>query len=75
MNQQSIAPNETMQLHEILTFKNTCLTKSVTMSPLVSDDELKTILQQDANTSQKHIKELRDLMKKSNIATSENMKS
>lgn len=75
MNEQGIFPNETLQLHEILTFKNTSLTKAVTMSPLVSDDELKSILQQEAATSQKHLEELRDLMKKSNIGTSENMES
>lgn len=75
MNEQGIAPNESMQLHEILTFKNICLTKAVTMSPLVSDDQLKAILQQDVSTSQKHLKELIDLMKKSNIAISENMGS
>ncbi|EKQ57899.1 MULTISPECIES: hypothetical protein [unclassified Clostridium] len=75
MNQQGIAPNETMQLHEILTFKNTCLTKSLTMSPLVSDDELKSILQQEVTISQTHIEELRDLMKKSNIAVSEEVQS
>lgn len=75
MNEQGITPNETMQLHEILTFKNICLTKAVTMSPLVSDDQLKAILQQEASTSQKHIEELRDLIKKSNIAASENMES
>jgi similar to spore coat protein len=56
MNQQGFAPNETIQLHELLTFKNLCLTKSFTMSPLVSDDELKTILQQDVNKTQQHIK-------------------
>lgn len=75
MNKQGILPNETLQLHEILTFKNTSMTKAVTMSPLVSDNELKTILQQEAATSQKHLEELRDLMKKSNIAASENMES
>jgi similar to spore coat protein len=75
MNEQGIAPNETMQLHEILTFKNTCLTKSLTMSPLVSDDELKAILQQDVDTSQKHIEELRNLIEKSNIASSKNAES
>ncbi|MFT8342842.1 spore coat protein [Clostridium beijerinckii] len=71
MNDQSIAPNETMQLHEILTFKNTCLTKALTMSPLVSDEELKSILQQEVSVSEKHIEELRSLMEKSNIAFSE----
>lgn len=70
MNQKTLTPNETMQLHEILTFKNLCLTKSVTMSPLVSDKELKTILQNDVSTSKQHIEELSTLMKRSNIATS-----
>ena len=72
MNMQSMAPNETMQLHELITFKNLCLTKSFTMSPLVSDEELKSILQNDVNTSQQHINELRGFMEQSNLATSEN---
>ena len=72
MNMQSMAPSETMQLHELLTFKNLCLTKSFTMSPLVSDDELKSMLQQDVSTSQQHIKELRGFLQQSNIATPEN---
>jgi hypothetical protein len=58
MDQQTIAPNESMQLSELLTFKNLCLTKSVTMSPLVSDEELKAILQNDASTTKEHIREL-----------------
>ena len=75
MYQDSIAPNESMQLHEILTFKNLCLTKALAMSPLAVDDELKAILKQDVNTSEKHIKELRSLMDKSNCAASENTES
>jgi similar to spore coat protein len=74
MDQRTLAPAETMQLHELLTFKNLCLTKSVTMSPLVSDDELKCILQNDVSTSKEHIKELSGLMKHSNIATAEDRK-
>jgi similar to spore coat protein len=73
MNEQGFAPNETIQLHELLTFKNLCLTKSFTMSPLVSDDELKSILQQDISTSQQHIKDLKGLMEQSSIATSQNI--
>lgn len=75
MRQDSIAPNESMQLHEILTFKNLCLTKALAMSPLAIDDELKSILKQDVNTSEKHIKEIRSLMEKSNCAASENIES
>ena len=73
MQQQGLAPNETMQLHEILTLKNLCLTKSVTMSPLVSDDELKTILKNDIKTSEQHIKELRGYLEQSRIASPENI--
>jgi similar to spore coat protein len=67
MDQQSITPHETMQLHELLTFKNICLTKSVTMSPLVSDKELKAILQNDVSISKQHIQELSGLMEHSGI--------
>lgn len=75
MAQPGITPNETIQIHELLTFKNLCLTKSVTMSPLVSDAELKSILQQDVPTTQQHIKELRGLMEQSSIADSESIGS
>lgn len=57
-----IAPREALELHEILTFKNTCATKSASMAALVKDEELKTILEQDFTTSQEHIKELNELM-------------
>jgi similar to spore coat protein len=67
MDKKSIAPHETIQLHELLTFKNLSLTKSVTMSPLVSDAELKSILNQNASTTKQHIEELRGLMQQSTI--------
>lgn len=62
MDKQCIAPHESIQLHEILTFKNLCLTKSLTMSKLVSDEELKSILNEDATLGEEHIKELKALM-------------
>lgn len=71
MDQRAISPHESIQLHELLTFKNLTLTKSVTMTPLVSDKELKTIFQNEAATSKQHIQELSDLMKYSNMAASE----
>lgn len=75
MDQQAIAPHETMQLHELLAFKNLSVTKAVTMATLVSDEELKSILQNDVSTSKQHIKELSGLMKHSYIATSDRTKS
>lgn len=62
MDKQCIAPHESIQLHEILTFKNLCLTKSLTMSKLVSDEELKSILNQDSTLGEEHVKELKALM-------------
>ncbi|WP_249226458.1 hypothetical protein [Alicyclobacillus mengziensis] len=35
------ALHETLELHELLAFKNVCMTKSVTMPVLVSDESLK----------------------------------
>lgn len=64
MSLNGIAPHESIELHEILTFKNTCLTKDMTMSLLVSDDELKTILQNDLATTKNHIEQLKGFMKK-----------
>jgi len=58
----TIAPHEALELHELLTFKNVCATKSATMASLVKDEELKSILQQDFNLGREHIKELNDLM-------------
>ncbi|SNX75396.1 similar to spore coat protein [Bacillus oleivorans] len=50
--------HETLEVHELLTFKNLCLTKSSTMSVLAQDEELKTILSNDVTAGQQHIKQL-----------------
>lgn len=70
MDEQGFTLNESIQLHEILSFKNLCLTKSITMSPLVSDDELKSIIQKEITVSKAHIEELRGLMEELSITTS-----
>jgi similar to spore coat protein len=54
--------HETLDLHELLTFKNLCLTKSSTMSVLVQDEELKTILVNDAAAGQEHIRKLQGFL-------------
>lgn len=68
MQQQNLAPNESMQLHEILTLKNLSLTKLITMSPLVSDEKLKTILKENIKTTQNHIKELKGYLEQAMIS-------
>lgn len=69
---KSIAPHETFELHELLTFKNVCATKSATMSALVNDPDLKNMLQQDLSLSQGHIRELQNLIQKSEFVSTEN---
>ena len=54
--------HQTLDVHELLTFKNLCLTKSSTMSALVQDVELKTILSNDVTTGQSHIEQLQQFL-------------
>ena len=54
--------HETLDVHEILTFKNLSLTKTSTMSKLAQDPELKAILEQDAMTCSQHIKQIKKFL-------------
>ena len=54
-----LALHETLEVHELLTFKNLCLTKATTMSALAQDPELKDILANDVTTGTLHIEQLR----------------
>lgn len=53
-----LAMHEKLELHELLAFKSLCLTKAKTMQTLVSDENLKLILQKEAETAQRHIEQL-----------------
>lgn len=53
-----LALHETLDLQELLTFKNLCLTKAATMSKLAQDEELSAILVDDAATGVRHIQQL-----------------
>lgn len=68
MNNQFITPHETLQLHELLTLKNLSLTKAITMSPLVEDNELKSIMKENVSGEQIQIGELRAYMEQSYVA-------
>ncbi len=52
------ALHETLEMLEITTFKTVALTKAKTMQALISDMELKAILQRDVDTSTRHLEEL-----------------
>lgn len=59
--------HETLELHEIATFKSLCMTKSKTMQILVSDNDLKQILQQDVQLSTRQLQELNGLLSSVNL--------
>lgn len=50
-NQQTLAPHELMDIHEIMNFKTACLAKSKMMQGLVFDQDLKALMQKDVNQS------------------------
>lgn len=54
--------HETLEVHEILTFKSLCLTKSSTMSKLVQDTELQNILLKDVSTGTQDIQQLQEIL-------------
>ena len=59
---QGLALHEMMELHEVLTFKSVCMTKSKTMQGLVADEELKSLMQKDVEQSANAIHELQNLL-------------
>ncbi|WP_053363122.1 hypothetical protein [Bacillus sp. FJAT-27251] len=56
--------HETLDVHELVTFKNLTVTKSATMSKLVQDPELKAILDKEAVTGTRHIRNLQHFLTK-----------
>ncbi|MCM3702352.1 spore gernimation protein GerQ [Paenibacillus macerans] len=58
MNTQTLAPHESMDLHEMLNFKTLCLAKSKLMQGLVFDQELKDLMQKDVVQSIQAIQDL-----------------
>ncbi|MEI2329168.1 spore coat protein [Priestia megaterium] len=61
---RGLAMHETLEVHEILTLKTSCVTKGTAMLELVEDEELKKILEEDVQTSTEAIKELKKILKK-----------
>ncbi|MCM3032109.1 hypothetical protein SFC55_18625 [Niallia taxi] len=59
---RNLGLHESLELHELLTFKNTCLTKSTTMGTLAKDAALQDILNLDAAQSREAVEALRSLL-------------
>ncbi len=67
VNQQLLAPHETMEIHEMLNFKTICLFKSKMMQGLVFDQDLKALMQKDVEQSIKAISDLQSLYSRAPI--------
>ncbi|MCM3568280.1 hypothetical protein [Neobacillus mesonae] len=57
-----LALHETLDLHELLAFKNLCLTKTTTMSKLAQDEELRMMMEADAALGIQHIQQIQSLV-------------
>ncbi|MED1203632.1 hypothetical protein [Heyndrickxia acidicola] len=56
------ALHEVLEVHEMAAFKTTCLTKSKTMRALVTDQQLKDIMQKDIGLSTKQLQEYASIL-------------
>jgi len=57
---QNLGLHEGLEMHELLTFKCLCLTKSMLMQGFVTDQTLTEIMQDDVKMSTKHVEDLRN---------------
>lgn len=57
-----LAVHETLELHEVLTVKQSAYLKASMMEELAEDNELKKIIRKDARNSKKAIKEIQELL-------------
>ncbi|OIN65481.1 spore coat protein [Exiguobacterium sp. KRL4] len=63
MAKKELAIHETLEIHEILTVKQACLVKAYALSPLVKDENLKKLIEQDVKDCEQAIEELQKLLK------------
>ncbi|KLV24783.1 spore coat protein [Niallia circulans] len=69
MERNSLAPHESLDLHEVINFKTLCVAKSKLMQGLVFDEELKNLMQKDVNQSIQALRELQEVYKNVPFAT------
>ncbi|KKB33773.1 hypothetical protein [Bacillus thermotolerans] len=59
---KDLAMHEKLEVHEVLLFKTSCLTKTTAMLELVEDKKLKEIMKEDIEKSTKAVKDLRSIL-------------
>ena len=62
MAAKELALHEQLEVHEVLIFKTTCVTKSKMFVDLVQDKKLKEIIEEDLVLSEKAIKDLKKVL-------------
>ena len=67
MEHDKLAPNETMQVHEMLNFKTICMSTSKMMEGVVFDQDLKALLERDVQQSIQSIQSLQKLLAKAPV--------
>lgn len=72
MKTNGLANHETLELHEMLNFKTTCVIKSKMMSGVVFDQELKALMEKDVQQSIQALEYLQNFYKMPNPATEGN---
>lgn len=61
-NQRRLGIHEALELHELVTFKAVCASKSAAMMNIVSDSELRSLMQQDLEMAQQHIQRMQPFL-------------
>lgn len=59
---KKLAIHETLEIHEIMTMKQSCLVKAYAVSSLVKDDALKKLINQDIQDTEEALNELQTLL-------------
>ncbi|PSL41373.1 hypothetical protein B0H99_10255 [Planomicrobium soli] len=67
---KKLAIHETLEVHEVLTFKTACLAKNKLFVDMVQDKKLKEIIEEDTELSTKAVKDLRKILADANKQTS-----
>lgn len=64
MTQPSLSPHETMEISELLNLKKVCMTQSKLMKDMISDQDLKTLMEKDLQQAEKATTDLQGLLAK-----------
>lgn len=67
MQKEKLALHETMETHELLNFKTVCLLRSKLMQALCFDNDLKALMEKDAQQSINDVNELVSFYKQNDI--------